>query len=528
MTGLVDVHGRPLRPAASLAPGGYEGASRNRQQTREWPTISLAAQNETEWGRQPVSARAQDLVRNNGKAEGARRSKVDRVIGKGLRFRSRPNARALDVDPREALAFGRLIERELFLWGAGPRPECDIGRELVWGQIQRVLFSDRKVDGDSLAVMRWRPDRGTRYGTCVQLVDAARLSNPHDMMDLNLQRQGVELSEDGAPVAYHIRNAHPNDMAALGRMMSWTRYPRFDDAGHPVVIHGFDARRSEQVRGMSMFAPVLLAFRDVGRFSEAELGAAILNAIYAGFIKSNFDPVAVAEAIGLEAFEGSATSQKSWQDIRMSMMPAEYTIGDNRIPVLPPGDEMASNNTTRNTGGYEAFEKAVDRGIAAGLGMDYPTFASNLEGVNYSSFRGGLIEVYRAIEGDQEDFVNDTCLPIVSAVMLEAFERGYLAEPNGWPDFESHHQAYLAGSWIGPGRGTIDPVKEAQGDKMEMEAGLNSASRIAARRGADIEEVYDELVMEIQMRKERGLPPGASLADFMGQPPQQRLHDDEE
>lgn len=521
---LVDLHGRPLKPSARIGlASGYEGASSDRQQTRNWSTASIPAQGETDYAREPLAARAQDLNRNNGKAKGSSRKLVDRTVGKGLRFRSRPDFRTLGVDVADAVSFGRGIERELNAWANGQRPQCDIKRRLNFGQIQRLLFRGRKINGETLVIMRWRPDRDTRYATCMQLLDPQRLSNPNNAPDTEYLRQGVELNDDGEPIAYWIRDAHENDFAALGKAFSWTRVPRLDDDGRLVCLHSFEDEREEQVRGVSVFAPILLAFRDVQRFSEAEIGAAIINAVFAGFIKSNFDPVAVAQSLELDTVD-PATIGETWQERRLAMMPEQgYRIGDNRVGTLPPGDEFEMNNNSRENGGFAEFEKAVDRGIAAGLGLDYPSFANNLEGVNYSSFRGGLLDVWRMVTADRFEFTSDTLLPIAGCVIQEAFERRYLVEPNGFPAFEEFADAYLAGSWIGPGRGTIDPMKEAAGHKMEAEFGLRSMTDISQERGYDYEETLDDLVMEQQMRDERGLnfSPLRDLAGVMpsdGQP----------
>ena len=73
--------------------------------------------------------------------------------------------------------------------------------------------------------------RGGRYETCVQLIDPDRLSNPHGLSDgmvlTNGNRifQGVEVDEQGAAVAYHIRCRHPNDLLSTDNFR-WERVQR--------------------------------------------------------------------------------------------------------------------------------------------------------------------------------------------------------------------------------------------------------------------------------------------------------------
>lgn len=76
----------------------------------------------------------------------------------------------------------------------------------------RLGFRHKLIDGDALAVLQYRPDRlrrgRSRYATTVQIVNPDRLSNPQQNIDMPNIRGGVEIDDDGAPVACHIREAH--------------------------------------------------------------------------------------------------------------------------------------------------------------------------------------------------------------------------------------------------------------------------------------------------------------------------------
>jgi len=512
MTKLLDRHGAPLRASAYSGfgggfggGGGFEGARSDRQQTRAWPSFSIPSSNETMGARQPTSARARDLVRNNGNAKGAQTKQIARVIGKGRRFRCRPDHEALGISTDQARELGRAIERELALWGGGMRPQCDIGREMSYGQMQRVMYADRYTAGENTAAIRWRPNRGTRYATCLQLIDPERLGNANDMPDTPQKRQGIHFSDDGEPTAYDIRRFHQGDVAMGAWAFEWDELPRFDGDGRPVLVHGFTADRAEQVRGLSAFASILIAFRDVQRFTEAELGAAIINALFAAFVKSNFDPIAVAESLGLEGGGDLAGQVQSWQSVRGEIAADGYRIGDNLLPVLAPGDDVSVPTGGRNTGGFDQFAGAVHRGIANGLGMDAPTFTGDLSGVNYSSLQYGLAGIWDLVTGEGFEFDSDTLAPIEYAVIQEAFERGYITEPSGADhSFDDLPQAYLNGRHIGPGRPQIDRVKNAQASALEIYLGLDSATNIAAENGRDYEEILADQAEERALAEQYG------------------------
>lgn len=506
---ILDVHGRPMRPSASsrLFGGyGFDGAGSDRQQTAAWPAMPAPSVTETA-GRDRLAGRARDLIRNSGVAAGAMRKARAQTIGNGLALRSKPDAAALGADPQEALMFGREIERVWRKWAMDPSNQCDITRRRNFGQIMRSFWSERFTSGENIGVIRWRPDRGTAFATCIQEIDPDRLSNPQDRADEDWLSQGIELSEDGEPLAYHFRDAHRFDYRWSAKRWSWTRLPRVDEDGRLVVIHGFDVDRSEQLRGVSPFAPILIGFRDLQRFTEAEIGAAIINATFAAFVKAGFDPVSVSDALGLDAGQMSGMGQ-SWQDIRASIYGEKgISIRDNQIAMLAPGDAVEINNTTRQVGAFGDFKKAFLQDFAACLGIPYMVLSEDWEGVSYSAARAALAETWRIVTEDRTAFVADTVSPIFGEVVTEAFWRGMLAEPDGWPSFEEAAGAYLHASWTGPGRGYVDPLKEAQANELMLQMGTTTLDKVCADQGQDWEEVAAQRQVERNLLAEMGLPP---------------------
>lgn len=510
---LLGPNGRPLPPASAQRPNAsllitsedYAAASHRRQQTAGWVVGNKPSSAETAGARRTIAARTRDLMRNSGVAAGAMRKARAQQIGPGFRLRAKPDAEQLGVDPQTAVAFGRDLEAWWNRWAFGPKRQCDIARKRTFGQISRTLWSERFQTGENLSVLRWQEGRGTEFATCVQEIDPDRLSNRNDVPDTDLKRQGITFTENGEPIAYDIRERHSGDYVVSAKMFEWTTLPRIDEDGRRVVVHGFSADRAEQIRGISPFAPLLAAFRSLERFGEAELGAAIINATFAAFIKSGFDPIATAEALGLDGGE-MAGATKGWQDARLSMYGEDgLTIHDNKIAALAPGDDVTINNTTRQVGNFAAFKKAFLQDIAAAVGLPYPVLSENWEGVSYSSARAALAETWRIVTEDRDDFISDTIDPVYYEVMTEAFWRGYLTEPDGWPPFEGNEVAYLNADWTGPGRGYVDPQKEAAANLLLWRMGAKTLDQICAEQGLYWEDVIAQIAQELDRMRELGL-----------------------
>ena len=73
------------------------------------------------------------------------------------------------------------------------------------------------------------------------------------------------------------------------------------------------------------------------------------------------------------------------------------------------------------------------------------------------------------------------------------------------PDFYNLRQFYTRAKWIGPGRGWIDPVKEAEAAQIRMASGLSTLEAECAEQGLDYNDVIDQRQIEKARLQEAGL-----------------------
>jgi lambda family phage portal protein len=506
---ILGADGRPMRQAVlgsvtrRSGASAFRGADASSASLADWGATLQSADGAHRFARDPMVARARDLVRNSPIPRSAVNVSVSRGVGKGWRLRSKPDHEILGITFEEAVSLGNAIERNWWRWGNDVNRRCDLQGKRTWATLQRLLWRQRKVDGENLAILRWQEAPGARFATRVQVVSTDRLMNRHRAMDTALLRQGVHLNTDGAPIAYDILNHHPRDHYP-GQLDEWITVPKATPAGRPIVVHGFEDEDADQTRGVTPFAPILELFRLTDRYMLAEVQAAIIGGVLGAFIKSGFDPATVAESLGSPA--GLADQVKGWQDIRMDYYEGQpVTLGDARLPVLPPGDEIELTNATRDTGPYADFVKTSFQLTAAALSEAYPEMAQNWEGVTYSSARTAYNSVWARVVVERAEFEDDTVFPIFHAVTDEGFDRGYIEEPPGAPSFEEAPEAYLASDWIGPGREHVDPVKGIQAAQLALDANLTTLEEEAARTGLDWEDLLEQRAREKRKKAELGL-----------------------
>ena len=495
----------------------YEAADWDTADMGTWNPWLGSPDNEINPYRNRIVARIRDLTRNDGWAAGAVTTLLDAAIGADFRLIARPDWRGLQAhaayngrsfDAVWSDEFGRQAEALWRAWAYDPARWCDASRRLTVPQIFRLAFRHKLVDGEALAVLPWLPERmgagRANYATTIQGVDPDRLSNPANMFDQRMLRGGVEIDAYGAPVAYHIRRAHQGDWFNAADSLIWDRVPRETEFGRPVVIHDFDADRFGQHRAPGgIFAPVLGRMRMLGKYDQVELQAAVINAIFAAYVESPYDPALVQDGLSDESSELPA-----YQQLRDSVHGAQkLTVGGARLAMLAPGEKIQSVTAARPAVAFEAFQNAVLRNVAAAAGMSAEQLSKDWSKSNYSSARGALLEAWKTLSRRRDDFATGFANPIYGAFLEEAMDRGELPLPAGAPDFIEARGAYAACRWMGPPRGWIDPVKEASAAVLRMDAGLTTLQQECADQGLDYEEVVAQRAREIKLFKENDMPP---------------------
>ena len=77
--------------------------------------------------------------------------------------------------------------------------------------------------------------------------------------------------------------------------------------------------------------------------------------------------------------------------------------------------------------------------------------------------------------------------------------------PGGPANFYRQKTAICMAEWIGPGRGSVDPLKEANADNLDTAAGRKSTVESILERGRDPVDVVAEEVWYGRYRREQGL-----------------------
>jgi lambda family phage portal protein len=521
---LVDTAGRPLRSRASTVGGGqpngaplayfpYGAADWQTQEMGDWLPWIRSPDAEINQFRDRMVARSRDLTRNDGWAVGGVQRILDNTVGAAFRLKAAPDYRALAAisgnrkfDAAWAREFQRVAEALWRMFSVDINRYNDVTRQLTVSAQMRLALRHKLIDGDGLVVNYWMPERvgagAARYATCFLLVDPDRLSNPYQMVDSKYMRGGVEIDDNGVPIAYHLRQAEQNDWYNAIESNTWERVLREDDDGWRRVIHDFERDRAGQNRGVGLFIPVLKHMRMLARYYGTELQAAVLAASLGTYVTSPYDPAMVEDALSDSDSELNFYQQlrADWNDKRPAM------FNGVRVPTLAPGEDIKQVSAAHPHTGFEPFAREMQRTFAAASGLSAEQVSQDWSKTNYSSARAALLEAWKTMVRRRTEFADNMATPMYAVWLREAFENGELPLPSGSvPDFAEAATAYAGCQWLGPGRGWVDPIKEPAGSLLKLETGLSTMEMEAAEQGLDWEEVIDQREIEVSEMKRRGL-----------------------
>lgn len=452
--------------------------------------------------RQRIVSRIQDMARNDGWTASTLNRYVDQAIGASFRLSYMPDHVALGLDMKDMLKFTVEVESAWQTFTTDPRNYVDATERFSWSFLVGLAFRHRMRDGEAFAVMEWLDRPWFDAKTCVRVISPERVSNPNGVADTDRLRAGVEMNTYGAPVAYHIRVTHPGD-AFYGQNdhFKWERLSRRTPWGRPIVIHAFEPDDANQTRGKSGLAAVLKRVLMTNKYADAEMQAALINAVLAAYVETPMDAESIGDAFASDG-DGAA-----YQSARTEFHEtSKLTLNGARIPVLFPGEKIGMIDANRPNSSYPSFEQAALRYFAASTGQSYEQLSADYSQTNYSSVRAALLESWKFLTARRDHFSQHFCTPIFAAWLEEAIERGVVKLPKGAPSFWKAYAAYTTCEWYGPGRGWVDPVKEATASQIRVDAQVSCEQNEASEAGHSYGGILRKQALARYMRQQLDLP----------------------
>lgn len=493
-----DAHASVAPPSASAAAGGgvaYDGSSVH-DQLATWAPPLRSADADLLFEKPRLDARARDTLRNDGYVAGGATVHKDAIVGEEYRLNAKPSSKLLFGKMDEAWddEASEEIEAKFRMYAESPMNWPDAQRVNTLTGLVRLGIGTHVAGGEVLGVAKWKDD-GRAFASNLLMVDADRLSTPRTAATFDWRiRSGVERDKDGAPIAYHIRNAHPSEPRTnqSADPNNWTRVKRFTQWGRMQVLHIYDTLRPDQSRGVASMATALTEMRMLKHFRKTELQRAVIAATYAANIETEF-PVEAAMQMGA----GQGSENPYVEAMKQFMLAqAEYQshaknvhMEGAKIPIFMPNTKLRIQNPGAQSPTGADFEASMLRYIATAIGVSYEELSRDYTKTNYSSARASIGKSLQGMRPRKRLVADGIANFVYRLWMEEALNYNDLDcfKRRGVPSFYERQNSdiFCTAQWIGAGQALIDPLKETQADLLAIKGGLMTQEAAVAKRGGD-------------------------------------------
>ena len=493
---------------------GYSegGANPKKSFARGGGMSSLDARQDINLNLPTLRRNSRSCYMNDPLARAALARTVNFSVGTGLRLLSRPDAETLGISREAAAAWARKAEG---LYNAHFNSRaCDVQGLNTGDELQALALLAWLQSGDVFALLPYRaPAAEEISGLRVLLVEADRVVTPSGQTDILQQKllDGVEVDDSGRVVAYHIARTYPigttqySTFTASTSGVTGTIYQGQTDrvevrgarSGRRNILHLIACERPGQWRGVPFLAPIIEPLRNLGKYRESELTAAVVASLFTVFIATPDRQVPLGNAYpDEERVSEGATDENYVQE-----------LGPGTIIAGEPGQEPKIIDPHRPNRNFEAFSTAIAREIGAALGIPYEVLIAHFDS-SFSASRGALQVAWQGFLTWRRRMAQNYCQPCFEEFITEQILLGRLDAP-GYFDDPLRRAAWLRAYWYGPSMPVLNPVQEVTAAEKRVASRFSTRTREAAEMtGMDFHsEILPEQAVEEEELAAAGLTP---------------------
>lgn len=455
-------------------PAGYEAASRSHR-TKYWhPTrnhINTILASELPL----LRARSRQLVANTAHGANASETFVSYATGTGIK----PSPLIQNAGQKKRVAQS---------WNDWTDQADADGLTDFYGLqtlAARALF-------DAGEVFIRRRDRFASDGLVVpmqlQLLEAEQLDVGYTTIapgSGNRIRCGIEFNPIGQRVAYWFFRNHPGDSTIMfGQNMERVRIPSEQ------IIHCFKPLRPGQLRGKPWMTAAMIPMHDYDKYTDAELTRKLGAASFMA---------AITQELGEDIGNTGLVDENTTVDPDGT---ADVTMEPGTTVLLDKGQDIKFNTPADVGPNFEIFAYRKILELCAAMGLPYFSVSGDTSKANYSSLRSALLECKRRIEQFQWEVLVFQMNRQVWQWWLDA---AILAGAFVLPGYANNTMVYRRVKWITPKWDWVDPLKDAQAEKLQVDAGFKARSDVIESMGEDPEDTDNRIAADHAREKKLGL-----------------------
>lgn len=434
---------------------------------RRWGSLGRDARGDTLPFLRYDRANSRDLARTSPIAAGAINTNVDRVVGTGMALSANPNVEILGWSSEQAAKWKRHVQAEFSMWADSK--DCDITGQLNFYELQGLTLRSTLESGDVLSLLPDATDEDAKlapmqpYRLRIQTIEADRVGNEAGKADSAECAGGIKIDpRTGRPIEAFIYDTHPGGMPVAGSAGMSGRWQKFrGDSGRILLLHHMQKKRPGLPRGLPYLSPIIDSLKQISRYTEAEIMAAVITSYFTVFVESKAGTGAPIHGMENDPVGG------------------EVALAPGAVVPLEPGEEVKFANPLRPNPNFEKFIAAVMKQMGMALGLPYELLVKQFNS-SYTASRAALLDAGVYLRGVRNWLALSFCQPIYETWLTEAVILGRVQAPGYFSD-PLLRWAYTRAMWPGDSMGSLNP-------KDEIDAYLNAVDgRLMTREKAQWE-----------------------------------------
>jgi len=411
-----------------------------------------------------LSERATTLYHTHPPVNAAVNKTTHYAIGPGLVFRSQPDWQVLGIDQEYAKEWGMRFQKLIHY----------VFTLLNYYEKQNVLFRTSMVMGDSLLLFdRVSQDDGMPFDLIETGGDA-----------INFEQNITSKNE---PATLGI--LHDNYLRKKGFYQVGKAKPVMfkDNNGDCNAIQFFEKKIARQLRGYPLSYSIIAAAKNNDRLWDAVIQRAVMETIILGTTESDSDDLykqadALADNARSETRESGSTMQTEGK--------ASELGAGNIFSFKKGGLKFTDLKTPSNN--FDKMQAAFIEYV--GMAMDIPAeVITSKYSTSYTAHKGALNDFIKSYMFKRKMFINTVNKVVVKEIAKYLFMENLIEMPNN--QFFTNpiiQEATIAGNWLGPVPGHVNPLQEVNAKVEEVK----NAFKTRADAAADYGNEYDNMIEE--------------------------------
>ncbi|MEG0379569.1 MAG: phage portal protein, partial [Eubacterium sp.] len=347
-------------------------------------------------------------------------------------------------------------------------------------QMLRMAIVRKKIDGGILFLKVYTGGGLLPFKLQALEVDELDTYQTLPKVPGNKVVSGIEYNPFNRPVGYWIKQYNLDGMS-----VEKTRFIEAKD-----VIFLYSKTRPSQVREMSDMTQTVTRIRDANEFMTAISVKERIMACLSVFIKKVIPTTGRGRA--------NDDPQRTSYDGK--------TLVPGMIKELNAGDEVQVVNPAGQAADATEHMRLQQRMIGAGQGLSYEATSRDMSKTNYSSARSAILEDELTYI-EEKEIIKDFLDEVYETFLISGVLSGLLDIPEFW----SMKSEYFEHEWVSAPKRWIDPLKEANANKIALMTGQKTFKQIAAENGKDYREQIEEMEDVLKFAHDLGIELGGIL-----------------